>query len=164
MSTPETHAITQIPFVERFAAAMVTAGMPRMASRVFALLLSRDDGSATSAELGEALAASPAAVSGAVRYLIQVRLITRSHRPGDRRDVYRLYGDHWYEIIVSRESDLIAWAELSHDGVDVAGADTPAGRRLDETARFFEFLSSQMSQLLELWRTGERDRSTEELG
>jgi DNA-binding transcriptional regulator GbsR (MarR family) len=30
-------------FVERFAAVMVASGMPRMASRVFALLLSRDD-------------------------------------------------------------------------------------------------------------------------
>ena len=54
-------------FVERFAAAMVASGMPRMASRVFALLLSREDGSATSAELAAALQASPAAISGAVR-------------------------------------------------------------------------------------------------
>ena len=64
-------------FVERFAAGMVAAGMPRMPARVFASLLSRDDGSATASELSGALQASPAAISGAVRYLIQLRVITR---------------------------------------------------------------------------------------
>lgn len=145
-------------FVERFAAGMVASGMPRMAARVFALLLSRDEGAATAAELGDALQASPAAVSGAVRYLIQVHLVTRSHRPGDRRDVYRLYGDHWYEIVGNREHDLHEWARLSREGVDAVGLTTPAGRRLDETARFFEFLATEMSQVMERWRREARNR------
>ena len=140
-------------FVERFAAAMVASGMPRMASRVFALLLSRDDGSATSAELAAALQASPAAISGAVRYLIQVHLITRAHRPGERRNVYRLLSDHWYEMVENREHELQQWASLSREGVDVVGADTRAGARLEQTARFFEFLINEMPSVLERWRS-----------
>ena len=46
--------------------------MQRMPARVFAALLASDDGALTSAELGEQLQVSPAAVSGAVRYLAQV--------------------------------------------------------------------------------------------
>lgn len=145
-------------FVERFAAAMVAGGMPRMAARVFALLLSRDEGAATAAELSLALQASPAAISGAVRYLIQVRMVARSHLPGERRDVYRLYGDHWYEIVANRERDLNDWARLSRDGVAAVGPDSPAGRRLDETARFFEFLGTEMSRLMAVWRTDEHNR------
>jgi hypothetical protein len=143
-------------FVERFAAGMVASGMPRMASRVFALLLSRDDGSATSAELAAALLASPAAISGAVRYLIQLHLVTRAHRPGERRDVYRLQSDHWYEMVGNRDHELQQWAMLSREGVDVVGADTRAGRRLEETARFFEFLINEMPGVLERWRTEAR--------
>ena len=144
-------------FVERFAATtMVASGMPRMASRVFALLLSRDDGSATSTELALALQASPAAISGAVRYLIQLHLITRGHRPGERRDVYRLQSDHWYEMVGSREHELQQWASISREGVDAVGADTRAGRRLQETARFFEFLISEMPGVLERWRSEAR--------
>jgi DNA-binding transcriptional regulator GbsR (MarR family) len=139
-------------FVERFAAAMVASGMPRMPSRVFALLLSRDDGSATAAELAAALQASPAAISGAVRYLIQLHLIMKGHRPGERRDVYRLLSDHWYEMVGDRQQELQQWAKLSREGVDVVGADTRAGRRLDETARFFEFMMNEMPSLLERWR------------
>jgi predicted transcriptional regulator len=145
-------------FVERFAAGMVASGMPRMAARVFALLLSRDDGAATSAELSAALAASPAAISGAVRYLIQVHLITRAHRPSERRDVYRLIGDHWYEIVGDREHDLRQWAQLSREGVAAVDPDTPAGRRLDETARFFEFLIDEMADILQRWRSDVRNR------
>jgi DNA-binding transcriptional regulator GbsR (MarR family) len=143
-------------FVERFAAGMVASGMPRMASRVFALLLSRDDGSATSAELATALQASPAAISGAVRYLIQLHLITRAHRPGERRDVYRLLSDDWYEMVGHREHELQQWAKLSREGVDVVGADTRAGRRLEETARFFEFLVNEIPSVLARWRNEAR--------
>ena len=127
-----------------------------MASRVFALLLSRDDGSATSAELAVALQASPAAISGAVRNLLQLHLITRAHRPGERRDVYRLLSDHWYEMVGSREHELQQWATLSREGVDAVGVDTRAGRRLEETARFFEFLINEMPGVLDRWRSEAR--------
>jgi predicted transcriptional regulator len=143
-------------FVERFAVAMVASGIPRMPARVFALLLSRDDGSATSAELAVALKASPAAISAAVRYLIQLHLITKAHRPGERRDVYRLLSDHWYEMVGNREHELTQWAALSREGVDVVGPETRAGRRLEETARFFEFLMNEMPGILERWRSEAR--------
>ena len=87
-------------FVERFGASLEEAGMARMPARVFVALLAADSGRMTSAQLAEQLQISPAAVSGAVRYLIQVRLITREREPGSRRDVYALHDDLWYEAIV----------------------------------------------------------------
>jgi hypothetical protein len=56
-----------------------------MAARVFKLLLSQEDGSGTAAELAEALQATPAAISAAVRYLIQMHPLTRLHRRSERR-------------------------------------------------------------------------------
>lgn len=64
-------------FVERFAAQLVEAGMTRMPARVFAALLASEQGVMTSAELGEQLKVSPAAVSGAIRYLAQVDMVLR---------------------------------------------------------------------------------------
>jgi len=55
-------------FVERFAQVMVDAGMPRIASRIFIQLVATDTGSLTAADLAERLQASPAAISGGVRY------------------------------------------------------------------------------------------------
>ena len=54
-------------FVERFGSALTAAGMQRLPSRVFAVLLADPDGRMTAAEIGEALSVSPASVSGAVR-------------------------------------------------------------------------------------------------
>jgi DNA-binding transcriptional regulator GbsR (MarR family) len=139
-------------FVERFASAMVDSGMPRMAARVFAVLLSEEDGQATAADLAEKLQASPAAVSGAVRYLVQVRLASRDRAPGERFDTYRLYSEVWYEAIYNREHELTRWSELSREGMKAVGPTSAAGRRLEDTAGFFEFLQDEMAGLLERWR------------
>ncbi|MDA0162781.1 MarR family transcriptional regulator [Solirubrobacter ginsenosidimutans] len=139
-------------FVERFASVLVDAGMPRMPSRVFALLLATDSGRLTSVELAERLQVSPAAISGAVRYLTQVSLISREREPGSRKDVYRLHDDQWYEAIVRREPLLTRWERAVLDGIDAVGPDTPAGRRLRDTASFFEFLAIEMPALLTRWR------------
>ncbi|HEU0285555.1 MAG TPA: helix-turn-helix domain-containing protein, partial [Nocardioidaceae bacterium] len=58
-------------FVERFALILVESGMPRMPSRVFAYFLADEAERYTARELATGLRVSPAAISGAVRYLIQ---------------------------------------------------------------------------------------------
>ena len=143
-------------FVETFASAFVEAGVPRMPSRVFAAILASDPGRRTAAELSQQLQASPAAISGAVRYLIQVGLIVRERDPGSRRDVYAVGDDAWYEAIVRRERLLELWSRAIREGVDAVGPDTPAGRRLAETLAFFEFLQAEMPAMLERWRTRRR--------
>ena len=139
-------------FVERFASVMTHSGMPRMASRVFAVLLAEDSGASTAAHLGEVLQASPAAISGAVRYLLQTRLISKEKRPGERQDTYQLYGGGWYELLYNRGPETKRWAEVARDGVDAVGPASPAGRRLADTADFFDFLAEEMGGLLDRWR------------
>jgi DNA-binding transcriptional regulator GbsR (MarR family) len=139
-------------FIERFASVMVEGGVPRMPARVFSALLATDSGRLTSAELAELLQVSPAAVSGAVRYLTQVGLVAREREPGSRRDVYRVHDDQWYEAIVRREPLLSRWERAVLEGIDAVGADTPAGRRLTDTAEFFQFLQAEMPAMLARWR------------
>jgi hypothetical protein len=139
-------------FVESFAQVMVGSGMPRMASRIFAYLLVTDSGAATAAELADRLRASPAAISGSVRYLIQVQLAVRDRVPGERKDTYRLAHDLWYEGLGNRDHELSRWSDVSRRGAAILGEDTPAGIRLAETARFFDFLRKEMSSLVEQWK------------
>ena len=139
-------------FVERFASVLVEGGMPRMPSRVFAMLLATDSGRLTAVELAERLQVSPAAISGAVRYLTQVSLISREREPGSRKDVYRLHDDQWYEAVVRRESLLSRWERAVLDGIDAVGPDTLAGARLRDTADFFQFLAAEMPLVLARWR------------
>ncbi|MFE0509950.1 GbsR/MarR family transcriptional regulator [Streptomyces sp. NPDC058964] len=139
-------------FVEHFAAQLVEAGVPRMPARVFAALLASDTGALTSSELGEQLRISPAAVSGAVRYLAQVHLVSREREPGSRRERYRVHSDQWYEALTSREAIIKRWEEALREGVASLGADTPAGSRLAETLAFFEFVEGEVEAMMERWR------------
>jgi DNA-binding transcriptional regulator GbsR (MarR family) len=140
-------------FVERFALTFSEAGVPRMPARVFSALLVSDEGRRTASELAETLKVSPAAVSNAVRYLTQVGLVVREREPGERRDHYRIHGgDTWYEVTIRRDAMLLRWQEDLREGIEAIGADTPAGRRLEETRRFYQFIHEETPRLLERWR------------
>ncbi|MFE2965007.1 GbsR/MarR family transcriptional regulator [Streptomyces sp. NPDC059340] len=139
-------------FVEHFAAQLVEAGMPRMPSRVFGALLASDTGALTSVELGEQLQISPAAVSGAVRYLAQVHMVSREREPGSRRERYRVHSDQWYEALTNREAIIKRWEDALREGVASLGADTPAGGRLAETLAFFEFMEGELESMMDRWR------------
>lgn len=144
-------------FVERFALALTDAGMPRMPSRVFARLLVAEDAKCTAAELAESLKISPAAVSGAVRYLNQVGMASRGRDPGERRDHYELASDLWYEIYGQRDRQFDSWIAIIEEGTVAVGPDSAAGRRLDESRRFLEFLRKELPLLMERWRALNRE-------
>jgi DNA-binding transcriptional regulator GbsR (MarR family) len=149
---------TLIRFIERFATTLVELGFPRMPARVFTVLLSTDDGRLTAAELAAVLDISPAAVSGAVRYLSQVGLVSRERVPGSRRDHYVLYDDVWYTALVTKDHRLRRLSDQLRTGIDLLGRDTPAGRRLVENLDFFEFVDTELGLMLERWnarRTGQ---------
>lgn len=139
-------------FVERFAAVLVEAGIPRMPARVFAALLASDSGSLTAEDLASRLQASPAAVSGGVRYLIGVGMISREGLPGSRRHHYRVPDGVWDEVISSRDRILARWTAVLKEGIDVVGRDTPAGVRLNDSVQYFEFVSAELPRVLSRWR------------
>jgi DNA-binding transcriptional ArsR family regulator len=119
---------------------------------VFVGLLATDSGRLTAAELATLLQVSPAAVSGAVRYLTRVGMIGRARDPGTRRDQYLVYDDVWYEAILHRDPLLARWERSALEGIEVLGPGSPAGRRMAETKAFFEFLESEMPPMLKRWR------------
>ncbi|WP_149548132.1 GbsR/MarR family transcriptional regulator [Streptomyces marokkonensis] len=145
-------------FVEHFAAQLVEAGLPRMPARVFAALLASDTGLLTSAELGGQLRISPAAVSGAVRYLAQQHMVSREREPGSRRERYRVHGDQWYEALTNREAVIRRWEDALREGVTSLGEQTPAGRRLAETLAFLEFVEKEVEAMMERWRAHREER------
>jgi DNA-binding transcriptional regulator GbsR (MarR family) len=139
-------------FIERFALNLTEAGMARMPARVFATVLVAEDGRRTAAELAGQLGVSPAAISGAVRYLTQLRLVSRGREPGERVDHYRVSSGTWYEAIARRDEMVARWLVDLEDGVKAVGPDTAAGARLEDTRAFFEFLLQEVPRMLDRWR------------
>jgi DNA-binding transcriptional regulator GbsR (MarR family) len=143
-------------FIERFSSALVEAGVPQMPALVFVALLATDSGRLTADELTTQLRVSRAAVSGAVKYLTQVGLVSREREPGTRRHRYFLQDPTWYELVARRERLLERWIVTARAGVDALGSDTPAGARLVESMHFFEFARAELSAMLERWQARRR--------
>ena len=135
-------------FIERFAAGMVQAGVPPMPARVFATLLATDSGRLTSAALAAQLNASPAAISGAVRYLELLGMIGREREPGSRRVVFAVFDDAWYEASVRQDQAIARWVSAAREGIEVLDPATPAGKRMVETLDFFLFLQQETIEIM----------------
>jgi len=138
-------------FIERFTGQLAQAGFPRTPARIFVALLTSDSSTLTAAELSELLQASPASISGGVRYLVQVGLIAAEGEPGSRRQHYWMSDRVWQDIVRLRDRQFTRWAAELQDGIRILGADSPAGLRMAETVSYFEFISAEMAGLLARW-------------
>jgi len=151
--------------VEHLAMVMTESGIPRMPARVFAYVLVDEAESYTAGQLSEGLAVSPAAISGAVRYLLQVGLIAKQRVPGDRRDHYRIFDDDVFGAMIDQQLPVLRrWAQGFEQARERIGSDSVGGRRLAEGALFFEFMENDRPELVKRWhayrdaRLGASDR------
>ncbi|RSM73896.1 MarR family transcriptional regulator [Kibdelosporangium aridum] len=126
--------------------------MQRMAARVFVALLCEDSGRMTATDMAESLQVSPAAISGAVRYLGQVNMLEREREPGSRRDYYVVKDDLWYDVITRREQTMHRWESTMREGMELLGEQTPAGLRWKETLEFYAFMHERLPMFMEEWK------------
>lgn len=144
-------------FVEQFALVLVQAGIPRMPARVFAYVLATDADRHTAAELAAGLRVSPAAISGAVRYLVQVGLLGKEREPGSRSDQYRVYDEDVWSAIMSQQEPLLKRTEeVLASGLELLDPDAPGGRRVSETLEFYRFVRADLQAMVERWREHRR--------
>jgi DNA-binding transcriptional regulator GbsR (MarR family) len=101
---------TRKDFVERFALAKEGDGLPRIAGRIFGLLLTGESDLSLD-EIAEELGASKGSASVNTRLLEQNGFIERVSKPGDRRDYYRISPDLFERTMRER---LARWHRL-HD-------------------------------------------------
>ncbi|ATL32803.1 GbsR/MarR family transcriptional regulator [Streptomyces formicae] len=132
-------------YAEEFAAMMVRTGLPRMAARVLARLVTTDSGGLTAAELVERLRVSPASVSKAVGYLEGLEVVRREREAGRRRERYVIDDDVWLRAWLTSARTNAMWAETARRGAELLDAATPAGARLDHMRTFFTGLSDDMA-------------------
>jgi Helix-turn-helix domain/MarR family len=130
-------------FADEFAALMVRTGLPRMAARVFAALVTTDSGALTAAELVGGLRVSPASVSKAVGYLEGLEVVRRER---DRRhERYLIDEDVWLRTWLTSARTNAVLADAAQLGVEVFDVTTPTGARLDHMRQFFAQLSEDMA-------------------
>jgi len=124
-------------FIEKIGLIAQTEGLPRIAGRVFGLLVF--DGAAIAfSDLAESLQVSRGSISSSVRLLEERGLVKRTARPGERQDYFQL-ADNPYATMLDR-----AKRSLSHarDDINATIARLPASdvdvrTRLNAYADFY---------------------------
>jgi DNA-binding transcriptional regulator GbsR (MarR family) len=133
-------------YEESLTTVFMQSGTPKMMARVMAsLLCSNDAGSLTAAELAQRLQVSPASISKAVAFLDSQGLIRRE-RDERRRERYIIDDDVWYQSMMASVRGTAQVAETARQGVDVLGAGTPAAVRLENIARFLDYVSESIAR------------------
>ncbi|MFD2079379.1 MarR family protein [Actinopolymorpha cephalotaxi] len=145
-------------FVEHMAMVFEDWGFPRMAARVLLTMMAADEETLTAGELAERLEVSAAAISGAVRYLQHLGMLSREPVPGSRTHRYRLPDDVWYETSINKRGALANVAALADEGArSLGGSDTPSGRRMEQMRDFYTFIDGALVDLMAKW---EAERTT----
>ena len=146
--------------VERLGQTLESMGIPRMPARVFAFILADDQSSYSAAELARGLDVSPAAISGAVRYLSDTHMVVRERNPAGRGDLIRVRdGDIWGTIQAARLPMLDGIIESVNAAVDLLPPGSAGRARVEETRDYFTFIREDARGLTERWRTWHDSRN-----
>ncbi|NUT94014.1 MAG: helix-turn-helix domain-containing protein [Saccharothrix sp.] len=135
-------------YEDLFTTVLIQTGTPKMMARVMTCLYTTDEGSLTAAELVRRLNVSPASISKAIAFLEEQGLVRRE-RDDRRRERYVVDDDVWYQSMMASARGTTALAETARQGVGVLGATTPAGARLENIARFVDFVSESIARAAE---------------
>ncbi|MFE7168609.1 helix-turn-helix domain-containing protein [Streptomyces sp. NPDC057616] len=132
-------------YEEMLTTVLMGSGAPKMMARVLASLYTTDAGSLTAADLVQRLQVSPASVSKAVAFLEGQGLVRRE-RDERRRERYVVDDDVWYQSMMASARGTAQLGETARQGVGVLGRGTPAATRLENIARFVDFVSESIAR------------------
>lgn len=135
-------------YEETFTTLFMQSGLPRVAAGILTSLYTTDAGSLTAAELVRRVEVSPASISKAIALLEGQGLVIRERGDG-RRERYIADADVWYQSMIAAARSNAQIAATARDGVRLLGQDSPAGARLENMARFMDFVGESIARAAE---------------
>lgn len=151
---------TEIEFIEQLGLMSKNDGMPRIAGRIYGLMLLRE-GPLCLDDIAELLQVSKGSVSTNARRLERMGILERTGKPGDRKDYYRASPDAIegsFERARQRMESMLQLLETTlprlPDDNDVAQ------QRLRKMRNWHAFLLQEMEGLLQRW---EQSQNTDQI-
>lgn len=139
-------------FIDRMAAEFVAQGFPRIPARTLMALTGTPDGRLTAAQLADAAGASPAAISGAVRYLELLGMVRRLTVPGTRKQLYALDDEHpWYAVSLTRQGVYDSILRTLRGELERL-PEGPVHERVADMIAFYSYVEQRLPQLYREWQ------------
>lgn len=137
-------------FVERMGLLWENDGLPRIAGRIFGLLLVTPDACSLD-DLAETLGVSKASISTDARRLEQFGLLQRTTRPGDRRDYYSISDDVFARSLENSMERLRRFQQLMHEARHLPIRSPDVRARFDDMDQAYEVAIGSMTDALARW-------------
>ncbi|MEV1333460.1 helix-turn-helix domain-containing protein [Micromonospora costi] len=150
-TVPQPHgrdAAAVAEYEESFTTVLMASGLNRMSARVLTCLFTTDAGSLTASQLAQRLQVSPASISKAIAFLESQSLVRRERDEG-RRDRYVVDDELFYQATIASARANDQLVETARQGVAILGSHTPAAARLENIARFLDFISESITRAAE---------------
>ncbi|MFG1664982.1 helix-turn-helix domain-containing protein [Streptomyces sp. Y7] len=150
-SAPQPHgrdAEAVAAYEETLTTVLMASGLPRMTARVLTCLFTTDAGSLTASQLARHLQVSPASISKAITFLESQSLVRRE-RDEHRRDRYIVDDELFYQATLASARANDQLVATARQGVTLLGPHTPAATRLENIARFLDFISDSITRAAE---------------
>ncbi|MET7897940.1 helix-turn-helix domain-containing protein [Streptomyces mirabilis] len=150
-SAPQPHgrnAEAVAAYEETLTTVLMASGITKMPARVLTCLFTTDTGNLTASQLAQHLQVSPASISKAITFLESQSLVRRE-RDERRRDRYLVDDELFYQATIASARANDQLVKTARQGVTVLGAHTPAATRLENIARFLDFISESITRAAE---------------
>jgi DNA-binding transcriptional regulator GbsR (MarR family) len=138
-------------FIRDVGADLANQGFPRMPALVLLALMSSESGRLTSAELGEELGVSAAAISGAIKYLALVGFVRVLTEPGGRKHLYSIGDTPWYTASLRAAPRFHENEARMREAAAALASRPEASARIEELADFYAFMGDRLPTLLDEW-------------
>jgi DNA-binding MarR family transcriptional regulator len=135
-------------YEETLTTVLMASGLTKMTARLLTCLLTTDAGSLTAAELAARLRVSPASISKAIAFLESQSLVRRE-RDERRRDRYVVDDELFFQATIASARANDQLVEAARQGVAILGPNTRAATRLENVARFLDFISESITRAAE---------------
>lgn len=159
--TPE-----QLRFIERLTNSLERVGAAPMLGRVYGAIMASERDMLSADELATLLQASRGSISQATRQLIEIRMIERVRKPGDRKDYFRIGSDAWPVVTRLRTMESLRIKELfQHALRDLPNTNPAARESMEATIEFITFWEEHLDRFFKDWdeykeqRRAQRDSS-----
>ncbi len=145
-------------YIEDFGILFEEFGGGRMVGRVLGLLMIADPPTQSAETIAAALHASRGSISQATRIIVQLGMVRRFTRPGERRDYFELRPDAWSETSRRRGGELDRMIDIFERGLRLtANGDLPPPAHLLESLAFMQFWKRTFTDLFPAWEA-DRER------
>jgi DNA-binding transcriptional regulator GbsR (MarR family) len=151
--TPAELPRDQWHFIDDFAAQWERVGANVTQGRVLPLIYLAPQGKVTATDPVETLGVSRGAVSQITRQLIQLRMVQRVSRAGDRRDWFRIAPNLFGEAARAERGQIQTFIELLRRGLEMHATSPPEHQRaLTNSIAFLQASEAALGTFLGSWR------------